>query len=122
MISGDYIRIVRGNRTYIRRIKSIYKRNAKAENTIIVDKPFEGCRYTIQENKVLESNPKITKLVKEGDYVNGFKVVEIMESKDYDLVFISYRYNGSSFLKMFDEEAIETIITKEQYEYMQYFV
>lgn len=111
---GDYVRIIRANRTYIRKITSIYwiNKNEK-EKTLILDKSFEGCRYSIKENKVLKSSPNIVDLIEVGDYVDGCKVTEIKNGKPYH-----EDYNDPYFSFYFED--IKSIITKEQFSSMEY--
>lgn len=115
---GDYVRIIRANRTYIRKITSIYPfwiNKNKKEKTLILDKSFEGCRYSIKENKVLKSSSNIIDLIETGDYVNGCRVTEIKNGKPYH-----EDYNDPYFSFYFDD--IKSIVTKELFEAMEYEV
>ena len=79
---------------------------------------------TIQD--IIKSSPKIIDLIEAGDYVNGEQVYE----SRYHELYISYVYCGgigvrttecyATFINDMKEEDIESIVTKEQFESMEY--
>jgi hypothetical protein len=84
----------------------------------------------IKEYNILKSSPNIIDLIQEGDYINGLRV----ESNKYGELYTSYVYYGgdigkqcevyTTWLKEYkeNEDWIESIITKEQFESKQYKV
>ena len=132
---GDYVRINRANRTYIRKTISLYDINVKREKQklLILDKSFEGCRYSVRENKVLKSSPNIIDLIEVGDYVNGCYVTNRQASHNEGIAIIPKRigiikcnayfnqgnYNDCDF-KWIEEKDIKSIVTKEQFKAMEY--
>ena len=104
---GDYVRTIKGN---------IYK--LKEEDLM-----FE---MTKQNCKISSSN--IIDLIEVGDYVNGWQVIEHAHEKGR--LFVPYVYVGGKGFTTYEdysweltkenEDRIETIITKEQFESMEY--
>ena len=122
---GDYVRINRANRTYIRKIISLYDINVKREKQklLILDKSFEGCRYSVRENKVLKSSSNIIDLIEVGDYVNGQLVKHIayfegVEEPIKKLIFAD-EYHLIP-IEVCEQNEIKSIVTKEQFEAMEY--
>ena len=111
---GDYVRTKDGD---IGKIK---------ENDEEIIKYCDGTLYGIGldrnclDREVLKSNPNITKLIQVGDYVNGFKVLEIVPVKDRDFAFYTYRDGTHNYLKIYDIEDIKSIVTSEQFSQMEY--
>ena len=76
----------------------------------------------------IKSSPNIIDLIEVGDYVNGLRV----EKNKYGELYTSYVYNGGDIGKQCEvyttwleeykenEDWIETIVTKEQFEAMEY--
>lgn len=109
MKTGDYVRIIRVNRTYIRKIMSTYK------NLFILDKAFDGSRYEISREKIIESSSDILDLIHPGDLIyidicpdeyEGIPVYRVLETlEDVELRKEDIR-KGKAILK--------GIITREQ--------
>lgn len=78
------------------------------------------------EDLVVKSSYNIIDLVEENDYINGLRV----EKNKYGKLYTSYVYYGgdigkqcevyTTWLKDYKIEYIETIVTKEQFENMEY--
>ena len=74
----------------------------------------------------IKSSPNIIDLIEVGDYVNGVRV----EKNKYGELYTSYVYYGgdigkqcevyTTWLKEYTEDMIENILTKEQFERMEY--
>ena len=78
------------------------------------------------DNKnIVKSSPQIIDLIEVGDYVNGHKVIEV-DLDDIDDYGNTFRYikteHDYSLNYWVNENEIETIITKEQFDAMQYRV
>ena len=105
---GDYVRT---NDGYIYKIKKI-----PTEYKIIVDaKSLFGEELEIQNNEIIKSSPNIIDLIEVGDYVNGEKVVD---KYDYIIAFDGGQ-DGNWYIR---DDEIKSIVTKEQFESMEYKV
>lgn len=79
-----------------------------------------------ESNLVKEPSPNIIDLIEENDFINGLRV----EKNKYGELYTSYVYYGgdigkqcevyTTWLKEYTEDMIENIVTKEQFERMQY--
>lgn len=111
---GDYVRTECG----IAKIKSFETKNKEVIN---LDKDIMICnmdcyRNCCTINQVIKSSPNIIDLIEVGDYVNGKEVIGIQMKCDGNiktLTTIGYDITN---------EMIKSIVTKEQFENMQYIV
>ena len=108
---------VRTNEGYIAKIKEIEAN----ERLHLHLKAIYTDNYKIDmvlEDEILKASHNIIDLIEVGDYVKGLQVYETG----------TFGHNGKSFCRLygnvapFYEEDIKTIITKEQFESMQYEV
>ena len=106
---GDYVRTECG----IAKIKSFETKN---KGVINLDKDIMICnmdcyRNCCSINQVIKSSSNIIDLIEAGDYVNGHLVIkrhnDLMLEDTFDLI---------------QDEDIKSIVTKEQFEAMQYKV
>ena len=67
-------------------------------------------------NDIIKSSPNIIDLIEVGDYVNGYRITTIGSNGIY-----AEDENGY-LIKMFTKEDIKSIVTKEQFESMEYKV
>ena len=81
-------------------------------NLGLIRPPF----HIIKEEEILKSSPNIIDLIEVGDYVNGEKINEISESGE--VLFYSYFDRDKSI----ENNSIKSILTKEQFESMEYKV
>lgn len=97
---GDFVRTKNGT---IAKIKGIFE----IANCVFLDVN----NYAYSKEKIIKSSPQIIDLIEVGDYVNGFYV-------------INKPFNNRIHTEFDDflEEDIETILTHEQMEVMQYRV
>ena len=103
---GDYVRT---NDGYINKVKKVYEWN------ILVDaRDLFGEEINIPNNEIMKFSPSIIDLIEVGDYVNGELVQYIIKHEDE--VFIKTGFEDYS------EDEIKLIVTKEQFEAMQYVV
>lgn len=107
---GDYVRTENG----IDKIEG-YRYEPEYENGHVVwfKKSDSGCRFT--DENLPKSSPNIIDLIEVGDYVNGKKVA------------INSKENGGNIVIFTDmdcvnENNIKSILTKEQFESMEYKV
>ena len=112
---GEYIRTKNG---YIRQV---VKRDI--DKHILLDIGFEGARYLTkveEKEDIVKHSKNIIKLIEEGDYVNGMLVTEI--GKMHKVINICF-YNGlyANNLTLVEND-IKSIVTKEQFQSMEYKV
>ena len=95
--------------------------NEKLENVSPYDGISKDGTYW-RHNIIGKPSHNIIDLIQVGDYVNGFRVEEIGEyhSIKTDKVEIYAKVNCSTLLNCFYEEDIKSIVTKEQFESMEY--
>ena len=117
MNEGDYVRTKDGT---LWKPETFYDEG----DVYIFDEFFE---YSKDE---IKSSPRIIKLVQQGDYVNGYKVFNIETSYILDknnnrigekisLDIGNDMYGSTIYI---EEKDIKTIVTKEQFESMEYKV
>lgn len=71
------------------------------------------------KNRIIKSSPNIIDLIKIGDYVNGIKITSISDDNKGKYVF-GYGKEGMEGEMWFYNDDIKSIVTKEQFESMQY--
>ena len=110
---GDYVRYKYENCIYIGKIKFISEVMG-FEETLQLD--IDTCMEEILKEDIIKSSPNIIDLIEVGDYVNGFKVDEIDEKGIYNYnSYDGWRINIASC-----NDDIKSIVTKEQFESMEY--
>lgn len=100
---------------------------AKIVNTNMFDKTIykdeQGAKYYLEN--IVKHSRNIINLIEVGDYVNGSKVVDIAEDIQTGEVHLEMTYNYTNEEKgdctIYNKD-IKTILTKEQFESMQYTV
>lgn len=119
---GDYVRTRWG---CIAKFEGIHEKFYEFDN-IIMD---ESCavREELFVDIVEKSSPNIIDLIEVGDYVNGYKVLEI--EKDYlfdyrEEINVLIVQNGEVYevAKKIYSDDIKSIVTKEQFSQMEYKV
>ena len=103
---GDYVRTPYG----IRKVKSIAKHDKYQDDGFYVEDRFIVCGK--EARKEIKSSPNIINLIEVGDYVNGEIVNEIWKN----LVLVGQE------CRPINEKYIKSIVTKEQFESMEYKV
>ena len=96
---GDYVRTINGE---------IYK---LIDDFALIYFQKEQ-EYGIPEHQIIKSSPNIIDLIEVGDYVNGLKVANI---EDNVIIMVG-------LLMRLGEEDIKSIVTKEQFEKIEYKV
>ena len=106
---GDYVRTKGGLIGTVEEIEGTYKRyfipNRK-ENDVI---------------DIIKSSPNIIDLIEVGDYVNGYYVEDIRERYDDRIIRTLECATGSNYFQapMYEED-IKSVVTKKQFESMEY--
>ena len=85
----------------------------------------EHTRFSVIDEKDIKSSPNIIDLIEVGDYVNGNKIVHIQEEQfpEYPkrLLFAGVDENNiDDVWEVYNNERIKSIVTKEQFESMEY--
>ena len=119
MKAGDYVKFKdkRGN-TYIRKVIDGYKAHWYGCK---VDKEANNVPY-VSEKNIIKSSPNIIDLIEAGDYVNGLLVIEDSGKSGYVELYLHGYWINTGEDKLLSEVNIESIVTKEQFESMEYKV
>lgn len=70
--------------------------------------------YWFDNENVVKSSPNIIDLIEVGDYVNGKEIEQIINNELY------FEANDMASKISFEEKDIKSIVTKEQFEQMEY--
>ncbi len=104
---GDYVR----TKEYIRKIRKI-------------EQDYIYCDIGVfKENEIIKSSPRIIDLIEVGDYVNGYYVEDITSIYDNEEeIKTLHLASGSNYFQpdINDKQDIKSIVTKEQFESMEY--
>lgn len=120
---GDYVRTKQG----IEKIKVVEENFIGDENCIFYatdNKEWNGAYngkyngFTNRNRTIIKSSPNIIDLIEVGDYVNGHKVVDIAEAPKR-AVYIEDIKQKSGLIP-YTRDNITSILTKEQFESMEY--
>ena len=102
---GDYVRTNDG------RIFRVYKiDNKNFKYTLYSDEFTRPINY-----KVTKHSKNIIDLIEVGDFVNGYRVLEMFKFQNDKYAFTTCKSDFKSICRIWSEEDIETILTKEQY-------
>ena len=104
---GDYVRTDIGE---IRKVVRI------TDDVFVLDKEI----VFAHKDKIKKSSPNIIDLIEVGDYVNGHKVVDIAEALKRAVYIEDIKQKGG--LISYTRDNIKSILTKEQFESMEYKV
>ena len=116
---GDYARIncTVYDTVVINRIAEIF------DNTILTENDGSMYQGEYSKEEIIKSSPNIIDLIEVGDYINGHKVFDDMrvDTDDYGNDFIEIGIEIDNMLNHYiREEDIKSIVTKEQFESMEY--
>ena len=118
---GEYVRINNDFRLIALGIGKVINVN---QDTICVKMRFE-MPFTFKKEKIIKHSPKIIDLIEVGDYVNGYKVVDIIEDMktgELNLEMTSdYTNQEIGDCKIYNKD-IKSIVTKEQFASIKYKV
>lgn len=116
---GEYVRTKSGIITKVVEIKPTYFNDNLVENEcyIYCNKYFKQWKMWQLEEIITKHSKNITDILENGDYVNGYYVLEIKDNKI--IVENGARINGEEEL---NQQQIETIVTKEMFESIEYEV
>ena len=71
--------------------------------------------YTPPISTITKHSKNIIDLIKVGDFVNGYRVLEMFKFQNDKYAFTTCKSDFKSICRILSEEDIETILTKEQY-------
>lgn len=110
---GDYVRYIDifNNTIKIRKINEIIPPDKLIEKDVYY---FNIKECSLKED-IIKSSPNIIDLIEVGDYVNGCKVDDIRPTHLY-----CNEDDDEDFCKIIFQENIKSIVTKEQFESMEY--
>ena len=118
---GEYVRTKKGK---IAKVKTIYSEEDRIKMKNFSVKKETLINGTIKIPDIVKHSFNIIDLIEVGDYVNGLKITLINEpsiSNCYRRIVYAEDENGY-LIKNFSEDDIKTIVTKEQFESMEYKV
>ena len=113
---GEYTRI----NGKIGKVKDIILNSNNYEDSGIY---LENEKFILGKEEIykLKSSYNIIDLIEEGDYVNGYKILEIV--KGFKVIVDNLELNtrdGNYYLKRFTNNEIKTIVTKEAFKANEY--
>ncbi len=85
----------------------------------------DGILYGNQQKCCKKHSKNIMELIEVSDYVNGYKVLAIekhFQVQPYRISIMVYKTKDAEFWISLEEETIEDIVTKEQFESVKYKV
>ncbi len=103
---GDYVRTKKG---IIGKIKAI-------DNQTDLEDLYLVKRKWYYKEDIIKSSPNIIRLLKEGDYINGYPIQFTLNDKE-----VIYNENHPHTLNCLAKD-IKSIVTKEQFESIEYKV
>lgn len=71
--------------------------------------------YTPPISTITKHSKNIIDLIEVGDFVNGYRVLEMFKFQNDKYAFTTCKSDFKSICRIWSEEDIETILTKEQY-------
>lgn len=130
---GDYVRTKYG---VIARITDIIEDlsidcdiDVYYENDLRDKMPMMEIPYNLKDEYIVKSSPKIIDLIEEGDLVKyrvagDLYISEVKGHPEFDKYKLHVKYNGLNGIEFIniEELQIETTLTKEQFESMEYKV
>ena len=114
---GQFVRTKEGYiAKIIKEIKDERRKEFVLDRIVILNK---RCTEIIRRNDNVISSHNIIDLVEVGDYVNGYPIYEIIEYEDNTRTIVIGDDNKSIIWEE-SSQYIKSIVTKEQFEAMQY--
>ena len=89
------------------------------ENWLELFKYNDNCSFFTNEN-VIKSSPRIIELIEVGDYVNGKRVNFVYKPDGKQVFRIEFDVDGLKGHMICETKHIKSIVTKEQFEQMEY--
>lgn len=118
---GDFVRTKKGIAKIIDRILDPTHYYFKMWVTDTYLELNDDTEY-ICEKDIIKASDKLIDLVEEDDFINGYRVLEIMKNnRKKEPSTMVYCEFGNGFIGYYNEE-IKTIVTKEMFEQMSYKV
>lgn len=123
---GDYIRTIKGNICKVLRVREKHRFMTSSGHPSVTPERYfvdNNKQYSISKPYVKKHSKNIIDLIEAGDYVNGYKVTNVINKEpcpsgkcvDIDAD------RPSEYCTLW-EDNIESIVTKEQFENMEYKV
>lgn len=116
---GDYIRTIKGNICKVLRVREKHRFMTSSGHPSVTPERYfvdNNKQYSISKPYVKNHSKNIIDLIEEGDYVNGYKVDDIEKGK------LIIGNTTEVVEQIVENEDIETIVTKEQFENIEYKV
>jgi len=121
---GDYVRLncTVYDTVVINRIAEIF------DNTILTENDGSMYQGEYSKEEIIKSSPNIIDILEVGDYVNGSKLLSIEYAEDRQgncdkaHFYYSFEDNDKDINEYYEELIVKSIVTKEQFECMEYKV
>ncbi len=113
---GDYVRLDRCQG--INKIEEYDEDIKKYKLEDVIGDEWGDETFILDENDVIKSSPKPIDLIEDGDYVNGYKVLNILDFNDTSKMLSLEKIYDSKITN----EDIKSIVTKEQFSSIEYKV
>ena len=116
---GDYVRT---DTLGIWKLEFVRKNAKKYTHHLIKQYNDFTIFRNVEEKRIVKSSPNIIDLIEVGDYVNGFKVLyKGTDIDDYGNDYQEVQVEKEGFINYYlKEKDIKSILTKEQFESMEY--
>lgn len=82
---------------------------------------FTG-KFGANSGEIVIHSPNIIDLIQEGDYVNGYRILEKTKTKNNQMQICILKDNNSSNWRTINNETLKSIVTKEMYKSVEYIV
>lgn len=125
---GDYIRTIKGNICKVLRVREKHRFMTSSGHPSVTPERYfvdNNKQYSISKPYVKKHSKNIIDLIEEGDYVNGKEVKHIADFEGIKEPIRKVIFVDETHLipgETAENEDIETIVTKEQFENMEYKV
>ena len=124
MKEGDYVRTKKGiigKYNIVKTGETIPNWNGGYGYKEIEKEYIDNNIYNRFDDEIIKSSPNIIDLIEVGDYVNGMEVTSIENDTKGKYIF-GYTCDGLEGETWFYQNDIKSIVTKEQFESMEYKV
>ena len=95
------------------------------DNHLKLDNYYDGYKYLthIEEKEdIVKHSKNIIDLIEEGDYVNGYRILEKTKIKNMEMQICILKDNNYSDWRTINEKTLKSIVTKEQFAQVEYRV
>ncbi len=103
----------------IGKIEKIQEDKIHKTKWITLDRSLDGISFLVNISEIVKTSYDIIDLIEVGDYVNGYKVVQVSKSLEGRKYITTEAYHKINYGNIFEKE-IKSIVTKEQFKAIEY--